>query len=385
MADEEEPRRVIEKPLEQEDPAFKLLRQTIGRSKALYEPKYYEPDRPDDSDSGIQALLRKPIDVLDGYTIALVSSTIYVQQTVRLDDQTTRQITYPQEPPPDSDDVVLHTRAFEHFHICLPDEQDSRHVAKIRKWCNDVKAKCEAALACGARIVVFGELSYPNSLHSRSTDVGADDPQPQLRQIAADLDSHLLRLAQEHEAIIIAGSYHHPHRYENLCHIYFPRRDRHVPHLKLTSARAVGEYIKVPQGTHYPIYKVGDLMFCVLICCDAFDLNIFFRQLCRNTNHPDVIPHIFFVPSYHVVEESGRHQMLAACQQLSLATGSVVMFINQSFDDDRNAVFVAGERARSEPHEGDFSTFRFDAAAVKESELRTYEVRQKLVEIFHRI
>ncbi len=89
----------------------------------------------------------------------------------------------------------------------------------------------------------------------------------------------------------------------------------------------------------------------------------------------------FFVPSYHVVGEEKRHQLIWACEQLSLATGSTVVFINQSLDTQCAAIFVAGERGELTPEE-DFYTFEFDPIAVKECEVRTQDIRAALSKIF---
>jgi hypothetical protein len=69
---------------------------------------------------------------------------------------------------------------------------------------------------------------------------------------------------------------------------------------------------------------------------------MFFRQiLAAASGHTATTPEIYFVPSFYVQMADG-HAMRDACQQLSLASGQIVVFVNQRSDPDGQAVFVAG-------------------------------------------
>ncbi len=216
------------------------------------------------------------------FKVALVPSRIFVKHEDKY---------YPQEPA--QDDVLLVTRSFDHFDICIPDSDHPDHVSNISRWCEQFKKRAAAAVNSGAKFVVFGELSYPNFWPGRPEPVGALEKRRELDLLKLDLSGYLKNLAQQSGSTIISGSYHDTDTFENLCHLHIPFGASYR-HKKLTCARAVGEDIKLPRGNQFPVYKIGDIIFCVLICSDAFDLNMFFRQLCRDTNHPDVLPQIFF-------------------------------------------------------------------------------------------
>jgi hypothetical protein len=241
---------------------------------------------------------------------------------------------------------VLQLRTFDHFDLCVEDPDHPHYVQHIDEWCQSIRRRCQNAFAEGTaerpvRFVVFGELSFPSFWPGHPKKACKLDVRPQISRLRADLDRCLQNLATQHNAVIISGSCHDPATFENVASIYFPSSLDTTSHVKLTSAQAVGEYVRIARDITYPVYKIGWLKFCVLICSDAFDLNIFFQQIWLGSGSSDIKPQIYFVPSYYL-RPGPMHQMARACQQLSLATGTMVVFVNHGYDPDGATVFIAG-------------------------------------------
>lgn len=350
---------LLEKFLQEPTPGIRLIREVARRSGAICRPVSFDRFK------------QKTGDVLQTYRVALISCRIFVKVGRE----------YFPNKPKKGDAAVLEAKEFDHFDICVPNASAKRHVALIEAWCKVIKARCALAVREGAKFIIFNELSYPNFWPGRPVDVGAREKRRELDMLRVDLDKYLQEMATEEEVVIIAGSYHDTYTFENIGYIYFPEEKYSCTHKKLTSARAVGEHVNLPRGVQYPIYNWNSLAFSVLICSDAYDLNIFFRQLLRPTCHPDAQPFIFFVPSYHIVDPKKRHQMVDACEQLSAATGSVVVFVNQKADRRSNVVFFAGMR-RPLTTKGGVSFLDVDHIDVKDCQLKMGSLRDELDDIF---
>jgi len=233
------------------------------------------------------------------------------------------------------------------------------------------------------RYVLFVELSFPNFWPGRSRVVSEYDLRRRLNELRNNLDQRLQALATRHQAVIMSGTYHDSATFENIACIYFPNAKFTRYHSKLTSAQAVLEHIKVARSVQYPIYNVGDCRFAVLICSDAFDLNIFFEQLSGSKN-PAIRPNIYFVPSFYVEKHDGQNRILDACKQLSLATGKIVVFVNQSAGADCAAAFIAGEKQNLSQGPGLSRYLTVDQDLVQGLLDKSGEIRNRLEQMFSR-
>jgi hypothetical protein len=356
---EESADKPLERLLKEPTESARLIRDVATRSWAICRPLSFDRFKQTTGDA------------LEAYRIALISCRVIIKVGKK---------SFPVRAKPD-EISVLQSREFDHFDICVPDVSDDNHVASIEAWCDFIRSRCELAVANKAKFIVFNELSYPNFWPGRPLDVGAREKRRELDALRVKLDGDLQRIATEEQVVIISGSYHDTYTFENICYIYFPENKYSCTHKKLTSARAVGEHVNLPRGVQYPIYNWNGLAFSVLICSDAYDLNIFFRQLLRPTCHPDAQPFIFFVPSYHVVKPKKPHHLVDACKQLSEATGSVVVFVNQKIDKQSNVAFFAGEKRPLQVID-DIAYVDVDHVAVKECQLKTASLRDELDAIF---
>jgi hypothetical protein len=323
--------------------ATSFLYKIIGRSKPLFSIEQVGSEE-----------TPKFIGPLESYKIAMISSKIYARDNTGY---------YPEEPQAENTNtILLSLRSFDHFDLYLPLD-DGGHVERVRRWSEDVKKKCTAALRAGrspkVRFIIFNELAFPNFWPGRAKHIGANEKRRELASIWIDLNKFLQDKSTRFNVIIIAGTHHDSDTFENICSIYFPKKELTCNHKKITSARAAGENIKVPSGISIPIYTYDKMTFCVLICSDAFDLNIFFHFLTQKTGVQQRLPQIFFVPAFQLRKKvgdngnaaskkniNGMNALFKSCEQLSLATGSIVVIANQGFDEDRSAVFISGKRMR---------------------------------------
>ena len=351
--------------------AIGLVGATIYRAKALFDPVPYpcEPPRPA---SEIKAT----------YKIALIPYRLTVK---------TRENTFvPGGARPPDHAIILREREFDHFDLCVKDDD---RVPTIRSWCDHIVQLCTSALATGASFVLLPELSHPNFWSGRPAEDfwgkrRAEAPPPDRRRLLDSarrkLDRRLQALSTKHKAVIISGSYHDCETFENISPIYFPDASKSRNHKKLTTAYTVREQVKTARGVGYPVYSALGRRFCVLICTDAFDLNMFFRQaIATGSAHQPTTPEIYFVPSFYVPQDE-THAMREACQQLSFASGQAVVFVNQA--EDRPvpiAVFAAGVEVIPEvvvpPGEGDsIYTVELSTALISEHAERSAGMRTAL-------
>lgn len=338
------------------DAAVMLLGNTVNRAKALFDPK------PVGCKDGAD------LDALNPYKIALIPYSL----TVR----TLKGGYIPGGNFPPEGAIILKERHFDHFALCVNDEGQ---LARIDQWCDNVITLCGRAANKGARFILLPELSHPNFWPGRLDHGDFQETDRRRRLIAARsrLEGELQQLATAHGCIIISGSYHDWETFENISPIYFPYAQHTRGHKKLTAAYAVDEHIKTAHGVGYPVYHTNERRFCVLICTDAFDLNMFFRQILATTSgHAPTTPEIYFVPSFNVPTDSS-HAMKDACRQLSLATGQTVVFVNHANDPDGKAVFVAGTDVPLNDH-GSFYMAELNPALITERAARTARMRRAL-------
>jgi hypothetical protein len=340
-----------------QDDAISLISSTVQRAKALFEP--YIIDCPTAAST---------FDPLKSYKIAVITYPVRIR--------TISDDTFPKGPA-GLETIWLQERHFDHFDLCLRDERT--HVS-LSAWCEKIKQDCNAAVKKeGVRFILINELGYPNFWPGNS-DLTNSRMTIQLERLHASLNRYLQKLATKENVIIIAGSYHDWLTFSNITRIYFPSEAQSCQHLKLTSAYKVNEHIKVARGAKYLIYDLGDLglKFSIFVCTDAFDLNIFFRQiLYRKTSDTKFSPQLYFVPSYYVPSKNGQHSLREACMQLSKATGATVVFANQMSDTDGRAVFVAGNPIELRPN-GSFSVAEINPAEVIRHQAENNKMRTAL-------
>lgn len=342
--------------------AVKLVGGTVGRSKALHEPEaIFCPKEID--------LERK----FKPYRIAFLPFGLSVKKYGAESYQPGGG-----HPPPNA--YILHEHRFDHFALCV---NDGRGIDGIKPWADEVLARCEAALVARADFVVMSELSFPNFWPGRGEqDNQFADQRRLLRKLHSDLEDRLQKLASAYKAVIICGSYHDWETFENICPIYFPEAIYSRNHKKRTSAFIVNEHIKPAHSKKYSVYHSVGRSFCVLICTDAFDLNLFFRQAIESsqpTGRMEMKPEIYFVPSFYE-KDRGGHALRSACEQLSLATGQVVIFVNHTSDLEGLAAFVAGDYISPQPQNG-IPMVELDPSMIAERAQKSEDMRKALSEI----
>jgi hypothetical protein len=239
---------------------------------------------------------------------------------------------------------------FDHFDLCLRHPTIEPNTSN--DWCQDMLANYRKAGQEGAEFICSNELGFPSFWSGRPPISGRDGSAmhfsnnvKDFHRRKFDFELELQRIALNNSCVILPGTYHDPASFENVAPVILPYERNTIESRKYTSAHSVGESIKVARLRRIPVYGYGSLVFSVLICSDAFDLNIFFRCMIdrlgsdkyRNVD-------IFFVPSFYRSVRGKRNAMLDACQQLSWATGSVVIFVNAWSDREIcKAVFMCGE------------------------------------------
>jgi hypothetical protein len=287
--------------------------------------------------------------------------------------------------------MSLDWRVFDHFGIAVPKVAREDYPETLRRWCYATIRECEQLLedqrgSAPLRFVVFGELSFPSFWGGTVANNLSGPIKTEIRRLQVHLDAELQRLSSRHGTIIVSGSFHDPDTFGNVLTVYFPFAKRTVIHRKLTVASAIGEDIRVPNKPEYPIYLLGNqnqFRFCVFICSDAFDLNLFFEQMCGSSNNPNAVPNLYLVPSFHVTRPGKANGMWRACQQLSLATGQTVVFVNQSSDERCAAVFVAGSEQKLED-QGHWRLFESEPGHVQTERAKSEGLRETLRNLFRK-
>jgi predicted amidohydrolase len=256
---------------------------------------------------------------------------------------------------------------FDHFDLCLRHPKIDRNMSQ--NWCGELLTKYRRAAQARAELICANELSFPSFWTGRAPKSGRDQSTiaflndlKDMQRREAEFERQLQDVSKTEGCVILPGTYHDPFSFENVAPVIFPYEVDTIDSRKYTSAHSAGESIKVSRLRKIPVYAYGNLVFSVLICSDAFDLNIFFRYMIDRLG-PDKYKNqdIIFVPSYYQPEPGKRNAMLDACKQLSWATGSVVVFVN-CYSSDGNAckaVFMCGEEVWSSK-ERNISYFTID-------------------------
>jgi hypothetical protein len=298
------------------DSEARYLREAIKRSGSIFSPVRSEA-RAKDQRRNAEANLR----------VGMIS-----RQVTHSDDNNDKELPELEKYSPI---LKCEKRSLEPYYKILvasnPDRIDSQRnllFQQIDRLCLD-----------GSNLICVNELGYPAFLNTKKNLNGVE-PQALMKQKDKDFRLKVQEISNRYNTIIVCGTYHNPEDYHNKAVIFFPKLANSIEHLKLTSAKSenVGEIIRVPSNRNFPVYDTIYGNICVLICSDAFDLNMFFRNIKMTDGRAfeDNID-IIFVPSFTEVS------LEASCQALSYFSKSVVIYVNTQLSV-YNAVFVGGQR-----------------------------------------
>ncbi len=206
---------------------------------------------------------------------------------------------------------------------------DDRHRKKLRE--EFLKHLTQAGEA-GAQLVCFNELAYPTPLDKGDvrfkTDIG--------------------KLVTKYKFSLIAGSYHDATRFYNLSPVIasdiHDGQPKAVPHAKMTSAVRAFELIRIPPNRHLRYYKTEHGCFAVLVCIDVYDPSLIFRLIMKNHLYSTEEKIDFvFVPSFTL---NDAQELAKACQDLSYASATFVVYVNCAADTPRHVVYLGGQEVK---------------------------------------
>jgi predicted amidohydrolase len=204
--------------------------------------------------------------------------------------------------------------------------------ARVEEFRKVFLSELEIAGSSKARFVCFNELGFP----TRGRDTATAEFEKRIEEIVA-----------RHSIFLIAGSYHDTRECYNIAPIFTPvgeqgSESKRHSHAKLTSATKVREFVRIPSNRQLRYYETAFGNFNILICLDAYDPALTFRLIQKN--HPqggeDAIEMIF-VPSFSAEKSKAMAQ---ACEDLSYATASLVVYVNCPENEPKHAVFLCGRR-----------------------------------------
>ncbi|MEI6104356.1 MAG: hypothetical protein WCP70_10465 [Methanothrix sp.] len=214
-------------------------------------------------------------------------------------------------------------------------ETTNYKILKIKeKYSKDIQNQIvfiskEAAKA-GAKLIIFGELSYP---------IIEDET----------LSMELYNICRRYDCIIIPGSYHELRMRDfglNKSPIFTPYS--HKPFTQVKNSR--GFYIGEPEETRIlsskeiSLFKSKYGTFIVTLGTDIIDSNLNWNV--RVLNEPDNIYtsiDLIIVPCF----TDKPAEFIHWCKDLSLATMSYVIFINSIKMKNYSAVFINGKKSQS--------------------------------------
>lgn len=182
----------------------------------------------------------------------------------------------------------------------------------------------------GADLVCFNELAYPTPLDEKGDNV---------------FKNKVKKIVSQYELSLIAGSYHDATRFYNLspviAHSDKQKGTHAIAHAKMTSAVRAFELIRIPPNRQIRYYQTKHGFFAVLICIDIYDPSLIFRLIMKNHLYSGEEKIDFvFVPSFTA---NDAPKLAKACQDLSYASATLVVYVNCSADTPRHAAYLAGE------------------------------------------
>ncbi len=219
------------------------------------------------------------------------------------------------------------------YYRMLAPSDVSMIVAARKKLLKDVKSKCEL----GANFICVSELGYPAFKTPRDTTIDADGLK--LLENGDNLfRKNIQRLSDKHDTIIICGTYHDVDCLNNKAVVFSPHT-KEIEHEKLTTAKSenIGEVIRTPKNSNFYLYKTKYGIVAILICLDAFDLNMLCRQMTSSFHDSnEKAPDIIFVPAF------SSYSLQKACEELSYFSRSIVCYVDGG-TTPHSVVYVSGE------------------------------------------
>lgn len=202
------------------------------------------------------------------------------------------------------------------------------------------------AIDNGADVVMAGEFAYPSS----------EDP-AEMAALEEEIRAILRKVKRP--IFMVAGSRHTPSDHgtkmphnANVAMLFGgdPSLDGYddalkkqpFPHYKRSPSISLGERIFSPVNANIPVYKTPFSNFGVLVCSDAFDVQILFSFLRQNQR----IAHraqFIFVPAYNASELFDD-----SCRYLSYLANATVIVANSfngDFPGDLVKIFTSGVEA----------------------------------------
>jgi predicted amidohydrolase len=198
----------------------------------------------------------------------------------------------------------------------------------------------------GANVICVSELGYPPFM-SPGDSAMTDEARRRLRDGDLSFREEIQRVVDAHRCIILGGSYHDVNRLTNTGLLFVPGRKGAVEHGKLTTADAptIGEVIRTATMSNYPVYHTELGRIGVLICKDAYDLNVLCRHaLATATGSMEAPPELILVPAFSPAS------LAKACEQLSYFAATAVVYVNGGALP-WSALYVGGKELRCEEHE----------------------------------
>lgn len=168
-----------------------------------------------------------------------------------------------------------------------------------------------------ADIICVNELGYPTFRQKPRKDVAAKTR----------------RMAREHEAFILAGTYHDPETFYNTGRIFYPGCPTEGAYYhKQVSAVSTQELISIPPNRSTLLSSAHGLWIGVLVCLDLAD----FSSVAAVVNFQDRCD-LLLVPSYTEYTDSLRKLV----ETTSKAMQGIVALVNYHSPDPALPAFVA--------------------------------------------
>ena len=250
-----------------------------------------------------------------------------------------------------------------YYKLCVAD-----HVDKIVSARATLKKKILRLAKRRANIICVSEIGYPAFLAKGDSKPGSTY-QAFLAEGDYEFRLEIQQIADLYSVIIVCGSYHDPREFTNKAVIFFPGFSMPTEHLKMTSAMSIGEVIRTPTANQLPVYqtKLGNI--AVLICKDAYDLNILLRYVTMGFHGMNEIrPDLILVPSFSPAP------LEAACCDLSYFARCAVAYVNGDVEP-HFAVFVGGEAIKVSTSSG-VAFVKLNVAERDRMLVEAYEAQQ---------
>lgn len=173
----------------------------------------------------------------------------------------------------------------------------------------------------------------------------SDQERRLLKEGDAPFRKRIQAIANDSHCIILCGTYHDVKELTNKAVLFVPGLNRQVEHRKLTSADAVGEVVRGGGTSDYLIYDTVLGRIGILICKDAYDLNVFCRYaLSASPRSIEKVPDLILVPAL------SRGSLADACKELSYFAKTIVAYAD-GWSSPKSALYVAGVEIGSEAYD----------------------------------